>query len=148
MQDSCPPKFCAATLLRSPSPRRWRPLTRRPQPLPRWHQRATFSLAIWWRACRRCPRSLTRLSRGCMPETSPRHPPRERERALPGQGGRDGRTFRSADLNAGEAEGARLSREGLEFAPHLLAIQESPPAPLPRVVLWVAATLCVVLVLW
>ena len=41
-----------------------------------------------------------------------------------------------------------LSAEGLEFAPQLLAIQESPPAPLPRVVLYVAALLCALLLVW
>jgi len=41
-----------------------------------------------------------------------------------------------------------LSAEGLEFAPQLLAIQESPPAPLPRVVLYVAALLCALLFVW
>lgn len=43
---------------------------------------------------------------------------------------------------------APLSREALPFAPGLLAIQESPPAPLPRTVLYVVVALFFVLMLW
>lgn len=41
-----------------------------------------------------------------------------------------------------------LSQEALDFAPHLLAIQERPPARLPRTVLWSVVALLVLLVLW
>lgn len=41
-----------------------------------------------------------------------------------------------------------LSREALAFAPALLAIQESPPAPLPRAVLYTVAVLVGLLMLW
>lgn len=40
------------------------------------------------------------------------------------------------------------AREALEFAPGLLAIQESPPAPLPRAVMYTVTALTVLLVLW
>jgi len=43
---------------------------------------------------------------------------------------------------------SKLSRESLEFAPGLLAIQESPPQSLPRVVLYLVVTLFGVLLLW
>ena len=41
-----------------------------------------------------------------------------------------------------------LSPEALDFAPGLLAIQESPPARLPRVVTYAVCTLFAILVLW
>ena len=41
-----------------------------------------------------------------------------------------------------------LSPEALDFAPSLLAIQESPPARLPRAVLYTVGALFVVLLLW
>jgi hemolysin D len=41
-----------------------------------------------------------------------------------------------------------LSREAEDFAPGLLAIQESPPARLPRAVLWVVSTLFLLLLVW
>ena len=41
-----------------------------------------------------------------------------------------------------------LSPDALEFAPGLLAIQESPPPALPRRVLWTVAILFVLLLLW
>jgi hemolysin D len=40
------------------------------------------------------------------------------------------------------------AREALEFAPGLLAIQESPPAPLPRAVMYTVTVLTVLLLLW
>ena len=51
-------------------------------------------------------------------------------------------------MSAVDLPAQSLSREGLEFAPQLLAIQQRPPAPLPRVVLWLAASLSGVLVVW
>ncbi len=41
-----------------------------------------------------------------------------------------------------------LSPEALDFAPGLLSIQESPPARLPRAVMYTVAALFVILVLW
>lgn len=41
-----------------------------------------------------------------------------------------------------------LSPEALDFAPSLLAIQESPPARLPRAVLYTVGSLFVILLLW
>lgn len=41
-----------------------------------------------------------------------------------------------------------LSRDALEFAPGLLAIQESPPAKLPRTVLYSVAALFLILLVW
>ncbi|MGH3429005.1 MAG: biotin/lipoyl-binding protein, partial [Mycobacteriales bacterium] len=41
-----------------------------------------------------------------------------------------------------------LSPEALDFAPGLLAIQESPPARLPRVVMLAVVALCLILLLW
>ena len=41
-----------------------------------------------------------------------------------------------------------LSAEALDFVPGLLAIQESPPARLPRIVMYLVSTLCVILILW
>jgi len=41
-----------------------------------------------------------------------------------------------------------LSAEALDFVPGLLAIQESPPGRLPRVVMYMVVTLCVILILW
>ena len=41
-----------------------------------------------------------------------------------------------------------LSQDALDFSPGLLAIQESPPAKLPRTVLYSVATLFGILVLW
>lgn len=46
------------------------------------------------------------------------------------------------------AAGKALSREVLEFAPGLLAIQESPPAKLPRTVLYSVAVLFAILLAW
>jgi len=43
---------------------------------------------------------------------------------------------------------AGSTREALEFAPGLLAIQESPPAPLPRAVLYTVTVLTVLLLMW
>ena len=42
----------------------------------------------------------------------------------------------------------RLSKEALDFAPGLLAIQESPPGRMPRGVLYTVATLLGLLLLW
>src|SRR5471030_2121545 len=41
-----------------------------------------------------------------------------------------------------------LSAEALDFAPGLLSIQESPPARLPRVVLYAVGVLFAILLLW
>jgi hemolysin D len=41
-----------------------------------------------------------------------------------------------------------LSAEALDFVPGLLAIQESPPARLPRVVMYMVVSLCAILILW
>src|ERR1035441_1558682 len=41
-----------------------------------------------------------------------------------------------------------LSPDALDFAPGLLSIQESPPARLPRVVMYVVGTLFLILVCW
>ena len=41
-----------------------------------------------------------------------------------------------------------LSQEALDFAPGLLAIQESPPARLPRAVMYTVSSLFAILVLW
>lgn len=41
-----------------------------------------------------------------------------------------------------------LSKEALDFAPHLLAIQERPPARMPRTVLWSVVALLALLLLW
>ncbi|MBC3919664.1 HlyD family type I secretion periplasmic adaptor subunit [Undibacterium sp. CY18W] len=41
-----------------------------------------------------------------------------------------------------------LSPDALDFAPGLLAIQDSPPARLPRVTLYMVATLFLVLIVW
>jgi hemolysin D len=41
-----------------------------------------------------------------------------------------------------------LSKEALEFAPGLLAIQESPPGRMPRAVLYVVTLLLALLILW
>src|SRR5258708_16605063 len=41
-----------------------------------------------------------------------------------------------------------LSPEALDFAPGLLAIQESPPARMPRAVLYAVSVLLVLLLLW
>jgi membrane fusion protein, hemolysin D len=46
------------------------------------------------------------------------------------------------------AEAKPLSPEALDFAPGLLAIQESPPARLPRAVMYTVGTLFVILLLW
>lgn len=42
----------------------------------------------------------------------------------------------------------RLSKEALDFAPGLLAIQESPPPRLPRAVVYTVGTLFVILLFW
>jgi HlyD family secretion protein len=42
----------------------------------------------------------------------------------------------------------KLDAEALEFAPGLLAIQESPPPKLPRAVLYTVAGLCVLMLSW
>ena len=42
----------------------------------------------------------------------------------------------------------KLQVEAVDFAPSLLAIQESPPARLPRAVLIVVAVLCTVMIAW
>jgi len=42
----------------------------------------------------------------------------------------------------------RESRDALEFAPGLLAIQESPPAPLPRAVMYTVTVLTSLLLVW
>lgn len=41
-----------------------------------------------------------------------------------------------------------LSRDALDFAPGLLSIQESPPAKLPRTILYSVTLLCVILLVW
>ena len=41
-----------------------------------------------------------------------------------------------------------LSKEALDFAPGLLAIQESPPGRMPRAVLYVVTLLLALLILW
>jgi HlyD family secretion protein len=43
---------------------------------------------------------------------------------------------------------APLSADAMDFMPGLLAIQESPPARLPRVVMYMVATLCAILLIW
>jgi hemolysin D len=43
---------------------------------------------------------------------------------------------------------ARLSPEALDFAPGLLAIQESPPSRMPRAVMYTVTSLLVLLILW
>lgn len=43
---------------------------------------------------------------------------------------------------------ATLSPEALEFAPGLLAIQESPPARLPRALMYVVSSLLLILLMW
>jgi HlyD family secretion protein len=43
---------------------------------------------------------------------------------------------------------APLSADALDFMPGLLAIQESPPARLPRVVMYMVAALCAILLIW
>ena len=45
-------------------------------------------------------------------------------------------------------QGHRLSADALDFAPGLLAIQESPPAKLPRTVLYCVVALFGILLLW
>ena len=45
-------------------------------------------------------------------------------------------------------QGRRLSNEALAFAPGLLAIQERPPAPLAKVILWTLAILVAILLAW
>jgi len=45
-------------------------------------------------------------------------------------------------------QGRLLSPDALDFAPGLLAIQESPPARLPRVVLYLVLGLCLILITW
>src|ERR1700722_3517361 len=45
-------------------------------------------------------------------------------------------------------QAARLNAEALAFAPGLLAIQERPPEPLPRLVLYTVLGLIVLLILW
>ena len=50
--------------------------------------------------------------------------------------------------NPMSAKSTVLSPEALDFAPSLLAIQESPPARLPRAVLYTVSVLFVVLLLW
>lgn len=47
-----------------------------------------------------------------------------------------------------EAKTKTLSSEALDFAPGLLAIQESPPPKLPRVVLYSVAILFAILLIW
>ena len=46
------------------------------------------------------------------------------------------------------AKSTVLSPEALDFAPGLLSIQESPPARLPRTVMYTVALLFVILMLW
>lgn len=46
------------------------------------------------------------------------------------------------------SSGQTLSKEALDFAPHLLAIQERPPSRLPRTVLWSVSSLLLLLLLW
>src|SRR2546423_5536565 len=41
-----------------------------------------------------------------------------------------------------------LSADALEFAPDILRLQQEPPSPLPRVVLYVLGTLLLLLVVW
>src|SRR5690349_7081283 len=41
-----------------------------------------------------------------------------------------------------------LSADAMDFVPGLLSIQESPPARLPRIVMYLVTTLCVILLLW
>lgn len=43
---------------------------------------------------------------------------------------------------------ATLSPEALDFAPGLLSIQESPPARLPRTVMYTVSVLFAILLLW
>jgi hemolysin D len=57
----------------------------------------------------------------------------------------------NADLTQGALTRAKvslLSPEALDFAPDLLAIQERPPARLPRVLLLVCAALLGIMILW
>jgi len=51
-------------------------------------------------------------------------------------------------MNAVDVGGRALSPEALAFAPGLLSIQESPPAPLPRAVLYAILILFALLLLW
>lgn len=48
----------------------------------------------------------------------------------------------------GDAGVKTLSRDALDFSPGLLSIQESPPARLPRTVLYSVAVLFVILLIW
>jgi HlyD family secretion protein len=50
--------------------------------------------------------------------------------------------------SAAHASAARLSADALDFVPGLLAIQESPPARLPRTVMHAVMTLFVILLAW
>jgi len=54
----------------------------------------------------------------------------------------------SANRPLGGSSRPTLSREALEFAPGLLSIQESPPAPLSRVMLYALCMLTGILVVW
>lgn len=47
-----------------------------------------------------------------------------------------------------KARVALISKEALEFAPRLLAIQESPPQKLPKVILYVVVLLFFILLMW
>lgn len=50
--------------------------------------------------------------------------------------------------NLTSAKSTVLSPEALDFAPGLLSIQESPPARLPRVVMYTVGVLFIILLLW
>lgn len=50
--------------------------------------------------------------------------------------------------DAAAQKSGRLSKEALEFAPGLLAIQESPPPRLPRAVVYTVGALFVILLFW
>ncbi len=54
----------------------------------------------------------------------------------------------NASLNGGPPKPFALSSAALDFAPGLLAIQESPPARLPRAVLYTVTVLVGLLLLW
>jgi hemolysin D len=51
-------------------------------------------------------------------------------------------------LNTAPAARAPLSEEALDFAPGLLAIQESPPSGMPRAVMYAVTTLLTLLLVW
>jgi HlyD family secretion protein len=55
---------------------------------------------------------------------------------------------KQTEQETGNSAGSRLSADALEFVPGLLAIQESPPARLPRAVAYSTAALFALLLVW